>query len=63
MRLKSIFKSAIISTLMISSALQAKPAYVATTAIVEHPALDAVRDGIKQTLNDNGYTGDNLKFT
>lgn len=63
MKLSSIFKSAIISTLMISSALQAKPAYVATTAIVEHPALDAVRDGIKQTLNDNGYTGDNLKFT
>ena len=63
MRLSSIFKSAIISTLMISSALQAKPIYVATTAIVEHPALDAVRDGIKQTLNDNGYSGDNLKFT
>ena len=63
MRLSSIFKSAIISTLMISSVLQAKPIYVATTAIVEHPALDAVRDGIKQTLNDNGYSGDNLKFT
>ena len=53
MRLSSIFKSAIISTLMISSALQAKPVYVATTAIVEHPALDAVRDGVKQVLNEN----------
>jgi putative ABC transport system substrate-binding protein len=63
MRLNSIFKSALMSTLLVSSALQAKSAYVATTAIVEHPALDAVRDGIKQTLNDNGYSGENLKFT
>ena len=63
MRLSSIFKSAIVSTLLMSAALQAKPVYIATTAIVEHPALDAVRDGIKQTLNDNGYSGDKLKFT
>ena len=48
---------------MISGVLQAKPVYIATTAIVEHPALDAVRDGIKQTLNENGYKGDKLKFT
>ena len=58
-----IFKSALVSTLLISGVLHAKPVYVATTAIVEHPALDAVRDGIKQSLNDNGYSGDNLKFT
>lgn len=45
------------------SANAAKPVYIATTAIVEHPALDAVRDGIKQALNDNGYSGENLKFT
>jgi len=63
MKLSSILKSAVISTLLLSTALQAKPIYVATTAIVEHPALDAVRDGIKQTLNDNGYSGDKLKFT
>ena len=50
MKLSSIFKSAIISTLILSGSLQAKPVYVAITAIVEHPALDAVRDGIKQTL-------------
>jgi len=29
---------------------------VAITAIVEHPALDAVRDGVKQALQDAGYT-------
>ena len=63
MKLSSIFKSAIISTLILSGSLQAKPVYVAVTAIVEHPALDAVRDGIKQTLNENGYSGDQLKFT
>jgi len=63
MKLNSIFKSAIIATVLVSGALQAKQVYVATTAIVEHPALDAVRDGIKQTLKENGYSGANLKFT
>jgi len=29
---------------------------VAVTAIVEHPALDAVRDGVKKALTDAGYT-------
>lgn len=63
MKLSSIFKSALVSTLLVSAALQAKPVYIATTAIVEHPALDAVRDGVKQSLKDNGYSGDKLKFT
>jgi putative ABC transport system substrate-binding protein len=63
MKLSSIFKSAVLVAAFVGSSLLAKPAYVATTAIVEHPALDAVRDGIKQALNDNGYSGENLKFT
>src|SRR5690554_3430675 len=29
---------------------------VAVTSIVEHPALDAVRDGVKEALADAGYT-------
>src|SRR5690606_8703146 len=29
---------------------------VAVTSIVEHPALDFVRDGVKQVLADAGYT-------
>jgi len=29
---------------------------VAITAIVEHPALDATRDGVKKALEDAGYT-------
>ena len=33
----------------------AEPRIVAVTAIVEHPALDAVRDGIKKGLADAGH--------
>ncbi|KAA0910959.1 ABC transporter substrate-binding protein [Pusillimonas sp. ANT_WB101] len=29
---------------------------VAVTSIVEHPALDAVKDGVRQALTDAGYT-------
>lgn len=36
---------------------------VAATAIVEHPALDAVRDGVKEALTDAGFVeGKNLKW-
>ena len=36
---------------------------VAVTAIVEHPALDAVRDGVQAALNDAGFeAGKNLKW-
>ncbi|HMN20188.1 MAG TPA: ABC transporter substrate-binding protein [Ottowia sp.] len=36
---------------------------VAVTAIVEHPALDAVRDGVKAALKEAGYEeGKNLKW-
>ena len=36
---------------------------VAITAIVEHPALDAVRDGVKEALTAAGYEdGKNLKW-
>jgi len=36
---------------------------VAVTAIVEHPALDAVRDGVQEALKQAGYeAGKNLKW-
>lgn len=36
---------------------------VAVTAIVEHPALDSVRDGVQDTLKKAGYVpGQNLKW-
>lgn len=35
---------------------------VAVTAIVEHPALDSVRDGVRAALEEAGYKGDKLKW-
>ena len=35
---------------------------VAVTAIVEHPALDAARDGVKDALAKAGYDDSNLKW-
>lgn len=45
------------------AARAAEPVTVAVTAIVEHPALDAARDGIKTELAAAGYEeGKNLRF-
>jgi putative ABC transport system substrate-binding protein len=45
-------------------ALAAEQVAVAVTAIVEHPALDAVRDGVKAALAAGGYEdGKNLRFS
>lgn len=42
----------------------AQPKNVAITAIVEHPALDAVRDGVKKGLADLGHVeGTDVTFT
>ncbi len=42
---------------------KAQDVMVAVTAIVEHPALDAARDGVKAALAEAGYKeGENLKF-
>lgn len=44
-------------------AQQAQKVTVAVTAIVEHPALDAARDGVKKALEEAGYKdGANLTF-
>lgn len=43
---------------------EAQTVKVAVTAIVEHPALDAVRDGVKDALEAAGYkVGANLVFS
>lgn len=48
----------------ISAAAQAGEAHVAITQIVEHPALDAVRKGVKDVLAENGYEeGKGLKWS
>lgn len=46
-----------------TAAAAADEAFVAVTAIVEHPALDACRDGIRDELAAAGFEeGKNLKF-
>ena len=46
-----------------ATAAQADDITVATTAIVEHPALDAARDGVRDELKAAGYEeGKNLRF-
>ncbi|WP_299393839.1 ABC transporter substrate-binding protein [Pelagibius sp.] len=46
-----------------ATATQAADITVATTAIVEHPALDAARDGVRDELAAAGYEeGRNLRF-
>lgn len=45
------------------AAVAAGDVSVAATAIVEHPALDAVRDGVRDELESQGYVeGENLGF-
>lgn len=51
------------ATLAVSLPVQAENVTVAVTAIVEHPALDATRDGVRDALAAAGYKdGENLKF-
>ena len=51
------------ATLALSLPVRAETVTVAVTAIVEHPALDAARDGVKEALAAAGYKdGENLKF-
>ncbi|WP_261841449.1 ABC transporter substrate-binding protein [Aliamphritea ceti] len=64
MKFTTIVKAAALAAgVLCTTAQAADQTYIATTAIVEHPALDSVRAGIKDSLMENGYTEDNLKFT
>lgn len=61
----SILRSGLAGSLFSLSVLAAHAAdkTVAVTAIVEHPALDAVRDGVRDGLKKEGFVeGKNLKF-
>lgn len=54
---------AVAATLALNLPAKAADVTVAVTAIVEHPALDAVRKGVQDTLAAAGYKeGENLKF-
>lgn len=51
------------ASLLLSSSAFAQSVKVAVTAIVEHPSLDAVREGVREGLANAGYKeGDNLEF-
>lgn len=51
------------ATLAVSLPVRAENVTVAVTAIVEHPALDATREGVRDALAAAGYKdGENLKF-
>ena len=53
----------IVASPPIAQLVAGRPAVVAVSQIVEHPALDATRNGLLQGLNDAGYKeGDNLEF-
>jgi len=54
---------AVAATLALTLPAKAEDVTVAVTAIVEHPALDAVRKGVQDTLAAAGYKeGEHLKF-
>ncbi|WP_343313053.1 ABC transporter substrate-binding protein [Brucella sp. BE17] len=54
---------ALLAATSIAITAHAKDVTVAVTAIVEHPALDAARDGVKDALAEAGFKeGENLKF-
>ncbi|WP_299176418.1 ABC transporter substrate-binding protein [uncultured Neptuniibacter sp.] len=66
MKLRNFLAAAVTAatfSMTTSMTVQAEPVHVAATAIVEHPALDAVRDGMKSVLKERGYSESDLKFT
>ncbi len=63
MSIRNLARAAVAAAVFSCTAVQADTPYVATTAIVEHPSLDAVRDGIKAVLSEQGYGEGKLKFS
>jgi len=62
--LLSILVSATMVLPLVAQSAYASQKHVAITQIVEHPALDAVHNGVKDELAAQGYTeGENLKLS
>ncbi|MBP2292121.1 ABC transporter substrate-binding protein [Azospirillum rugosum] len=62
MKITRLFLAATAAVALATSVAQAQTKTVAITAIVEHPALDATRDGVVDALKAAGFTpGQNLK--
>ncbi|NBB82557.1 MAG: ABC transporter permease [Alphaproteobacteria bacterium] len=63
MRIGAAIAAAAVAGGLISAPVQAQDTTVAITAIVEHPALDAARQGIIDVLAENGYVaGENTEI-
>lgn len=61
--MRSMLLALLAATAIATTSVKAETVTVAVTAIVEHPALDAARDGVKDALAAAGYKdGENLKF-
>ena len=59
-----LFSATIVLPFAFSSVAQAADKHVAITQIVEHPALDACRKGVKDELAEAGFVvGKNLKWS
>ncbi|WP_040485544.1 ABC transporter substrate-binding protein [Lutibaculum baratangense] len=55
--------AAVTALTLSAGAVMAQDVTVAVTSIVEHPALDAVRDGVRDGLAERGFTaGENMAF-
>ena len=65
--LKTVFKTTLVTTALAAGLITGAVAdekHVAITQIVEHPALDAVTQGVKDVLAENGLEeGKNLKWS
>jgi putative tryptophan/tyrosine transport system substrate-binding protein len=63
MSLRAMAGSLALAAVCVGSAQAADTKAVMVTAIVEHPALDAIRDGVKDELKAEGFdAGKNLKW-
>lgn len=62
-KLASVLAGAAVLSLSVANAADTKSVSVSVTAIVDHPALNDVRDGVKDALKAAGYEeGKNLKW-
>ncbi len=65
MRIEALIVAALLaaSSLLFGTDAQAEPRTVAVTTIIQHPALDAVRRGLREALREAGYVpGENLEL-
>ena len=55
-------KKILVVLVLLASILSFSVTRVSITSIIEHPALDMIRDGIIDFMSENGFTEDNVKL-